>query len=60
VKENKKSKSGFHTARLPIDRGWRPTKQHAASIHLEAKLTFIMVRGGDAMDDRPAEYRAHD
>jgi hypothetical protein len=58
VKENKKPASGFQTARLPIDRGWRLTKQQAASIHLEDKLTF-MVRGGDARDDRPAEYRSH-
>jgi hypothetical protein len=58
VKANKTPTSGFQTASLPIDRGWRPTKEHAVSIHLEAKLTF-MVRGGDAMDDRRAEYRAH-
>jgi hypothetical protein len=58
VKASKKPASGLHTASLPVDPGWRPAKQQAVSIHLEAELTF-MARVGVAMDDRRAEYRPH-
>jgi hypothetical protein len=58
VKASKKPTSGLHTASLPVDPGWRPAKQQAVSIHLEAELT-LMVRVGDAMGDRRAEHRSY-
>ena len=58
VKAIKKPTLGVHTASLPVDPGWRPAKQQAVSIHLEAELT-LMVRVGDAMDDRRAEHRSY-
>jgi len=58
VKASKKPTSGVHTASLPVDPGWRPAKQQAVSIHLEAELTF-MAGVGHPMDDRRAEHRPH-